>query len=94
MVRYTMVVTEQEARLLDTTRQLCHGELFGVELPDERPVLPMELTANERDLIAVFRDGVRYLDTLTIYRSEPVFAEIDSKVNGFRCRKKLKFPTV
>ncbi len=95
MLKYKAVVNSQTAVLITTTRSLRFGELYGVEIElDGDDLFPLEVSKNEYDLIEAIHNGLQYIDVLTVHNGEPVRAEVDAKTNGFRCRKKIKFPTV
>ncbi len=94
MLKYKAVVNSQIAVLITTTRSLRFGELYGVEIDLDGDQYPLEVSKNEYDLIEAIYNGLQHIDVLTIHNGEPVRAEVDEKTNGFRCRKKIKFPTV
>ena len=94
MLKWNVVVPETLKNLLRTTRDLKFGELFGVDLDLRGPRENMNVSLNERDLVQFILDEEAcYIDVLTVHQSEPVTAEMDMEVRGFRCRKKIKFPT-
>lgn len=93
MVSYKVKVSRQEQKLLDTIRAIGYGELFGVEIDDAPKEINLDVSMNCQDLIEMIRNGAQHIDVLTIHQGEPVMAETDYKDNGFRCRKKTKFPT-
>lgn len=89
-------ITLPEANLIDTIQFVKYGELYGVEIPDESNLLmPFERALSQAmiDLINQIRNGGQYIDVLTIHNGQPTCAEYDFKLNGFRCRKKVRFPT-
>ena len=88
------LLSTKEFKLLETIRAIAFGELFGVEIPVEENWIEEELHPAERDLVEFIRAGGQYIDVLTVHHSLPVIAETDMKLNGFKCRKKVKFPTV
>ena len=94
MLKYTSAVNGPIHKLIETTRNLRFGEIYGVEIALEDPWTFIEVSTNERDLIEQIKDGLQYIDVLTVHNGEPVLAEVDDKVNGFRTRQKIKFPTV
>ncbi len=94
MLKYKAVVNSQIAVLITTTRSLRFGELYGVEIDLDGDQYPLEVSKNEYDLIEAIYNGLQHIDVLTVHNGEPVRAEVDEKTNGFRCRKKIKFPTV
>ena len=94
MLQCFIAVPESVKTLLRTTRELHYGELFGVEIDPTGPRENLQVSSNERDLVRLILDeGTCYIDVLTVHQSEPVLAEMDVEVRGFRCRKKVKFPT-
>ena len=93
MLKYTIAIPEAVEKLLRTTRELQFGEIFGVEIDPRTRMVHAQVSANERDLAHFIEDGNCYIDVLTVHQSEPVTAELDYENRGFRCRKKIKFPT-
>ena len=87
-----LIVSKNESSLLETMRSIGYGEMFSVEVPDALYSVPEELSTYEADLIAFIRNGHPHIDVLRIHSSEPTYAEVDFKENGFSCRKKYKFP--
>jgi hypothetical protein len=74
-------------------QQVRFGEMFGVEIPSSEPYLDYHgASQTEQDLIFVIRSGIQYIDVLTVHNGQPVTIELDQEINGFRCRKKIKFP--
>lgn len=88
------LVTAREQELLDVIREVQYGELYGVEIEAQEPEREELVTPAERDLLEAIRGGLQYIDVLTIHNAEPVVAELDFSRASFRCRKKIKFPTV
>lgn len=88
------IVTAREQELLDVIHEVQYGELYGVEIEAQEPGIEELVSPAERDLLEAIRGGLQYIDVLTIHNAEPVVAELDYKRAGFRCRKKIKFPTV
>ena len=93
MLRSTMKLSEAEVKLLEAIHEVGYGEMFGVEVPHGAPNSNREVSKNFKDLVEFVRDGNQYIDVLTIHQGEPVTAEIDQEIKGFRCRKKRRFPT-
>ena len=83
-----------EHLLLVAIRDMKFGEMYDVDIPecDDKPVQE-ELTPCQRDLIEAIRNGLQEISILSIHNGEPAFAETDCVIRGFRCRKKIKFPT-
>ena len=88
------LVSAREQELLDVIHEVQYGELYGVEIEAQEPGIEELVSPAERDLLEAIRGGLQYIDVLTIHNAEPVVAELDYKRAGFRCRKKIKFPTV
>lgn len=88
------LVSAREQELLDCLREVQYGEMYGVEIAAQEPGIEELVSPAERDLLEAIRDGMQYIDVLTIHNGEPSVAELDYKSAGFRCRKKIKFPTV
>lgn len=93
MLRYTVTTYTNTVELLKTMRSLGYGEIYGVEIVFTGPAVEVEVSKNERDLVD-YLDGTPKIDVLTVHQGEPVLAETNCVDNGFRCRKKVKFPTV
>lgn len=90
----TEFVSTPESKLLETMDEIQFGEMFGVQVDDGDRWIEYSLTPAQRDLIGYIREGAQYIDILTVHHGQPVLAETDLKIDGFRCRKKVKFPTV
>lgn len=88
-------VSSHEADLIDAIRQVQFGELYGVEIAaGGGDFIEMPLAPAMWDLILYIRSGVQHIDVLTVHHGQPIQAETDCKILGFRCRKKAKFPTI
>ena len=95
MLHYTLdLVSTPEYQLLEAIREVKFGELFGVQVDDQAKWIDYELSQAEIDLLTFVREGNQYIDILTVHNGQPTLAETDYKISGFRCRKKVKFPTV
>jgi hypothetical protein len=95
MLKCLVVVPQAVKELLWTTRELQFGAIFGVDLDLRGPRENMTVSPAERDLVKLILDEEAcYIDVLTIHQSDPATAEMDMAVRGFRCRKKIKFPTL
>jgi hypothetical protein len=79
-------------KLVQTTRDLKYGEMFGLDLDLGTPEKQFSVSQSEKDLVRFILDGNPYISVLTVHGGEPVLAEQDFVMNGFRCRKKTKFP--
>ncbi len=88
-------VSASEADLIEAMSQVRYGEIYGVEIPPGGGdfIEWDELPQPTKDLILYIRSGVQHIDVLTVHNGLPTAAETDMKVYGFRCRKKVKFPT-
>lgn len=93
MVQSAMKVTKTEKLLLETLAEMRFGEIYGLELMDEPTTEVVMVTAAQRSLIRNIWGGMRNIGVLSVHQGDPVLAEVDCKINGFRCRKKYKFPT-
>ena len=93
MLTYALELAEAEARLVDALRDVAYGEIYGIQVePGERNRL-YRLSAAERSLIFEIRDGLTSISVLHIHDNQPVYAEVDEKIGGFHCRRKIKFPS-
>lgn len=90
----TELVSTPEWQLLEAIREIKYGEIFGVQVDDNGKWIEDEVTPAEACLLEYIRDGAQYIDILTVHNGQPTLAETDMKIHGFRCRKKVKFPTV
>ena len=88
------LISSPEFKLLAAIQAVEYGELYGVQVDDNAKWIEYELTPAMKDLLEYIRDGAQYIDILTVHRGQPTLAETDMKMCGFRCRKKIKFPTV
>jgi hypothetical protein len=87
------LVSPGEADLLEAISVLEFGEMFGVEIRQgEGQWIETEISQEMHALPLYTRTGIQYIDVLTVYRGQPVQAETDSILFGFRCRKSMKFP--
>ncbi len=92
MLRYTTTAFESAIRLIETARKLKFGEICSIEVVYTGSPREVEVSRNEADLLN-FLDENPCIDKLTVHQGEPVLAETNYESNGFRCRKKIKFPT-
>lgn len=90
----SVLVSSSELKLLSLIREIGYGEMFGVEILPDTYDLKVEVTEAEKSLLDTVRGGFQYIDVLTIHNGAPIVAEVDFQDSGFRCRKKLRFPTV
>jgi hypothetical protein len=93
MLQSSLLVSHEENGLLWTIRELGFGELYGVEISDRTREVELTVNKAERDLIEFIRGGMQYIDILHVHQGAPCLAEIDFKLNSFRCRKRIRFPT-
>ncbi len=95
MIRlFTELISTPEYYLLEVIQDIQFGELFGVQVDDNAKWIEYEVSPAMQCLLEYIRDGAQYIDILTVHNGQPVLAETDMKLQGFRCRKKVKFPTV
>lgn len=88
-------VSPGEADLIEAIRKVQFGELYGVEIDqNEGRWVEHEIAPAIRDLLLYLRSGVQSIDILTVHHGQPIQAETDCVLWGFRCRKKVRFPTV
>ena len=93
MLRYALKVSPAEKALIEATRALRYGELFEVAVAAGEPTEAIEVSPGEADLLRLVRSaGPLSIDVLTVHQGQPVLAELELIVNGFRGRKKLKLP--
>ena len=93
MVKSALVkLSDPEYRLITAIQSVNFGEMFGVEVQHEEPTLEYLATQQEQDLIFVIRSGYQYIDVLTVHNGQPTLAELDQIIDGFRCRKRVRFP--
>jgi hypothetical protein len=93
VLRYSMRVTSAEQTLVETIQKLRFGEMYSLKVGQTPDVqFPLTTSANVRDLLELLREWGR-VDVLTVHEGEPVTAELDYQENGYRCRKRIKFPT-
>lgn len=87
------LVSGPEHALIETIQALQYGELYGVQVDAEDRWVDCEVSPAMRDLLGYIRDGAQHIDILTVHNGQPTLAETDLLLNGFRCRKKVKFPS-
>lgn len=94
MIKYSIKVSKREKELLQAIEEIKFGEIHGIIFPPGNYVLDCEekVSAIQMELIEKIRGGAQEISVLRIHNGEPAYAEIDQKINGFSCRKKLKFP--
>lgn len=93
MLRYNTKVTAEERQFLDAIHRVEYGEIYSPKLKPGALDQEASVSENARDLLNTVREGTE-ISILTIHAGEPVYAEVDQVIGGFRCRKKVKFPTV
>ncbi len=87
-------VSPEEADLIEAIDLVGYGELYSVDVPaGGGEFIECELPKATQDLILYIRSGFPHIDILTVHHGQPAFAEFDGEIRGFRCRKKVKFPT-
>jgi hypothetical protein len=95
MLNWSVVLTLEELDLYHAIKDTGYGEIFGIEIPisgDYR--FSQDVSENFRDLLTLIRSGIHTISVLTLHQGEPVLVELDEKIGDFRCRKKIKIPTV
>ena len=88
------LISSQECKLFETIQVVKYGELYGVEVESGPKWIEYDLSPPMRSLLEYIRDGGQYIDILTIHNGQPAMAETDLKINGFRCRRKVRFSTI
>ena len=88
------LVSYPEWELLEAIRALHFGEMYGVEVDlTQDQWMDYKLTPAIRDFLLYLRSGIPYIDVLTVHNGQPAIAETDLKINKFKCRRRVKFPT-
>lgn len=93
MIQSIRNLSVPEIKLLNAVRDLGFGEIFGADVPDAPCTLMMDLNEAEWKLVNWLRAGHTHIDVLSVHMGMPALAETDYEKDGFRCRKKTKFPT-
>jgi hypothetical protein len=93
MLKYTIAVSNREQDLLDAIEAVRFGEIRGATVEHEAAQFQIEVSENKRDLITAIRNGYQHFEAIQVHQGEPVYAEVTGEEFGFRCRKKIKFPT-
>jgi len=94
MIKFKIEVSTSVALLQEAMSSIGYGEMYGVEVPETSGKTIIEASANLRDLNWIIEQGQRKFDVITVHQGKPVYFETDQIVGGFRCRKKVKLPTV
>ena len=89
---FPVALSEEEAGLIATLREVAFGEMYGVRIAPGPAQIASRVSAAERALILEIRDGLEDISVLHVHEGQPAYAEVDEKIAGFRCRKKIKFP--
>ncbi len=92
MLKYWVRVSGEERKLIETIRKIEFGEIYSPKVEDREHSEVAEVSGNVSDLLDLIRTGMP-ISIITIHQSEPVYAEVDQLVDGFRCRKKVRFPS-
>jgi hypothetical protein len=88
------LVSYPEWELLEAIRELKFGEMYGVEMDlTQDQWMDYKLTPAITDFLLYLRSGIPYIDVLTVHNGQPVIAETDLKIDKFKCRRRVKFPT-
>ena len=95
MVKSQLEFITSRSNLIEAITRVQFGELYGVEIAarSELHVHRVELSPAMQRSDLYIRGGCQYIDILTVHNGQPTLAETDSTSTGFRCRKKVKFPT-
>jgi hypothetical protein len=93
MLKYFVRISGEERKLIDTIRRIGYGEIYSPKVEAQAQTDVMEVSANLADLLTLVRSSTP-ISIIIIHQNEPVYAEVDQLIDGFRCRKKVKFPTV
>ena len=94
MQTFAVELTEDEAQLIEALREVAFGEVYGVCLTEGPVGRLRRLSSAERALILEMRDGTKDISVLHVHEGQPTYAEVDEKIKGFRCRKKIRFPII
>ena len=94
MLRYSIELTNAEVALVETLRDVAFGEIYGIKVEPGEVKIPYDLSDAERSLIFEIRSDCPNISVLHIHERQPTYAEVDIRISGFSCRKKVKFPTV
>jgi hypothetical protein len=88
------LVSYPEWELLEAIRELKFGEMYGVEIDlTQDQWMDYKLTPAITDFLLYLRSGIPYIDVLTVHNGQPVIAETDLKIDKFKCRRRVKFPS-
>ena len=91
MQMFGLDLTEDEAGLIEALREVTFGEVYGVRLTNSGTLKPRRINAAERAMILEMRNGMNEVSVLHVHDGQPAFAEVEETINGFRCRKKVRF---
>lgn len=92
MLRYKARVSGEERRLIDTIHKIGYGEIYSPKVEGQLHNEVADVSANVKDLLDLIRSGAP-VSIIIIHQNEPVYAEVDQLIDGFRCRKKVRFPS-
>ncbi len=92
MIRYKARISGEERKLIDTIQKIGFGEIYSPKVEGQLHDEVIDVSANVRDLLDLIRSGTP-VSIIIIHQNEPVYAEVDQLVDGFRCRKKVRFPS-
>ena len=93
MLRYKARISGEERRLIETIQKIGYGEIYAPKMEGQLHNEVADVSTNVKDLLDLIRSGAP-VSIIIIHQNEPVYAEVDQLIDGFRCRKKVKFPTV
>src|SRR5512134_3014777 len=85
-------LTPTEAVILAAAAEIQFGELLDVEVKAENAFVLMNLSAAQHAFVKTIRkEGVRYLDSITIHNGYPSQIEIEGQFDRIHYRRKIRF---
>jgi hypothetical protein len=92
MLRYKIRISGEERKLINTIQRIGFGEIYSPKVEAQLHNEVVDVSANVKDLLDLIRSGIP-VSIIIIHQNEPVYAEVDQLIDGFRCRKKVRFPS-
>ncbi len=92
MLKYMVRISREEQKLIETIQKIGYGEIYSPKTEIQPHTEILEVSANIADLLDLVRSGTP-ISIIIIHQYEPVYAEVDQLMDGFRCRKKVRFPS-
>jgi len=89
MLLYSMQITHAQSKLLEAVRDLNYGEIYSVDDEPSEVSVMEELSPEEKKLLDTLKEE-KHIDIIVVHNGIAVYAEIDKKLNSFRCRKRIK----